>query len=152
MSAPISSPTSRVHCHRQGEGTGSLLGFTSTFDPAVNSGEKDDANRAIACGCNASVRPEPELESACSSLSPEESSRKDAEKYADCTKAVVTSTPAAGAEVAPEPAPIPAAEPDTADLDCALASALARAAEAGRFDVVMQLARVLEGRRTPPSR
>jgi hypothetical protein len=38
-------------------------------------------------------------------------------------------------------------QPDAAVVERALASALARAADAGRFDVVSQLARELEARR-----
>ncbi len=46
-----------------------------------------------------------------------------------------------------EPAQPPAAIPDAIDIEAALVAALSRAAEAGRFDVVAQLARELEARR-----
>jgi hypothetical protein len=51
-------------------------------------------------------------------------------------------------EVAAALAPLPAVpEPDIAVIERALVSALARAADAGRFDIVIQLARELEARR-----
>ncbi len=53
-------------------------------------------------------------------------------------------------DVGAVPAPMPvASQPDAAVIERALACALARAADAGRFDVVAMLARELEARRKP---
>jgi hypothetical protein len=95
----------------------------------------------------------PDHDPACFSLSPDDSSRKAPEVGVECTDRRDPPPAAAGHEVDQEVVPPtasvehPSTIPSATEVEVALAGALARAADAGRFDVVIQLARELEARR-----
>lgn len=95
---------------------------TRTCDPAVNSATEHGAAQAIAHVCDKGRASRADPVPACFPLSPNDSSRNvTADRNHDT--------------------------PPAADVEAALADALSRAAAAGRFDVVAQLARELEARR-----
>jgi hypothetical protein len=108
-------------------------GGNRTPDPARMNGEKDCAKPTIASDCNTQGGAGADRETPCFSLSPDDSSR------------IVTSPeepPLGGVEVA---ASVDLAPHES--IERVLARALARAADAGRWELVAQLAHELQARR-----
>jgi len=108
----------------------------------------------VATTCESRDRLRPCPGPPCFCLSPDDSSRKAGENAAECTDRPDRPDPqqtTAGYEVGPEVVlpTVPSQSIATTaafEVDVPLARAIARAADAGRFDIVMQLALVLEGR------
>jgi hypothetical protein len=83
----------------------------------------------VASACNAGDVAEADRDRPCFPVSPDDSSRNVGEDRADCTDRPLDR------------------DESPSEVEIALAAALSRAADAGRFDVVMLLAREIEGRR-----